>query len=499
MPTPIQLLFDTAYTCFILPALFSEAECAALLRPEIKAAYKKAIDNYPTYYRNNERLVVDDTELAEKLFEKIKNYLPQELEITSENPSEAGLWQLKGLNERLRYCRYAAQQYFHRHLDGVHYRNADLQSKLTFMIYLNDAEEFEGGRTLFYKDRISAEIWATYTPRRGDLIIFDHNIWHEGELLQSGEKFVLRSDILYERIASPTVPIAIGQEKAQLPYSEGHLGYVWSLLAWDAEHLLSAGRDKSIRLWNAQGQCLQRLEGHENSVLDLVKINTTTLASCSRDRSVKIWKATKGIFRVEKSWQAHDSIVLDVCLLSSNLLATAGGDSEIRIFDWATGHLQQSLIGHSDWVWQLLALEDGGLLSCSEDGSIRCWNWSERRCVGVLDNEQPTHTMAYDAEKKRLFAGDLLGKLSCWDLKKNQLEWRVKAHEGLIRSIVLLPNGLWATAGEDGYLRVWKTGEQQPVYEYQHQNFVQDLCWHRGRLISAAYDGTIVEHSIPLI
>lgn len=33
------------------------------------------------------------------------------------------------------------------------------------MIYLNDATEFEGGRTLFYKNKDSNEIMASYIPR----------------------------------------------------------------------------------------------------------------------------------------------------------------------------------------------------------------------------------------------------------------------------------------------------------------------------------------------
>lgn len=69
------------------------------------------------------------------------------------------------------------------------------------MVYLNSAAgNFTGGRTLFYKNMIEKQIIAQYVPKQGDLIIFDHNIWHEGEKLESGEKFVMRSDIVYEKL-----------------------------------------------------------------------------------------------------------------------------------------------------------------------------------------------------------------------------------------------------------------------------------------------------------
>ncbi len=210
----------------------------------------------------------DDEEKAQRLFDKVKPFLSETIQIHSPNPAEEGMWQLKELNNRLRYCRYQSGQYFHRHLDGVHYRSATVQSKLTFMLYTNSASEFEGGRTLFYQSKEATEIWASYLPQQGDLIVFNHNIWHEGEQLEAGEKFVLRSDILYQRTNEPDLP-----EKHLLAnYQEGHLGYIWKLLLFDPQTLLSAGRDTTIKVWNTNGGCSQRLSVHQHSILCLTKL-----------------------------------------------------------------------------------------------------------------------------------------------------------------------------------------------------------------------------------
>lgn len=70
------------------------------------------------------------------------------------------------------------------------------------MIYLNSARDnFTGGRTLFYKNQTDDNILAEYTPHEGDLIIFDHNIWHKGEMVNQGEKYVMRSDVIYQKIS----------------------------------------------------------------------------------------------------------------------------------------------------------------------------------------------------------------------------------------------------------------------------------------------------------
>jgi hypothetical protein len=188
-----HILPDSNFTCFVIPSLFTRTECEELLNIDIKNSFQKANSNYPTYYRNNDRFVMDNSALANKLFQRVKPYLPETIEINSSTQSENGCWHVKELNNRLRFCKYSANQYFHRHLDGIHYQSDSIQSKLTFMIYLNSATEFKGGRTLFFKTKETDEIWASYIPKQGDLIVFDHNVWHEGEVLSEGEKFVLRS------------------------------------------------------------------------------------------------------------------------------------------------------------------------------------------------------------------------------------------------------------------------------------------------------------------
>ena len=58
------------------------------------------------------------------------------------------------------------------------------------MIYLN--EEFEGGETKFDKFSI--------IPKTGMALVFPHHLLHQGNSVVSGVKYVLRTDVMYERI-----------------------------------------------------------------------------------------------------------------------------------------------------------------------------------------------------------------------------------------------------------------------------------------------------------
>ena len=79
------------------------------------------------------------------------------------------------------------------HKDGP-WTEDGLTSQLTLLIYLNDG--FVGGDTDFRDFRV--------VPKQGDALLFVHDTWHEGAAVESGVKYVLRSDVLYRSIDGTT-------------------------------------------------------------------------------------------------------------------------------------------------------------------------------------------------------------------------------------------------------------------------------------------------------
>ena len=97
-----------------------------------------------------------------------------------------------GLNERLRFLRYNAGDFFAPHYDASFKRGTEAGNRcgecslLTMMLYLN--EGFGGGTTSFV-DEDNEQITVDVTPRTGMVLIFDHDIYHCGGLLQSDVKY----------------------------------------------------------------------------------------------------------------------------------------------------------------------------------------------------------------------------------------------------------------------------------------------------------------------
>ena len=136
--------------------------------------------------RNNDRVILDDIERSTLLWERIAPHVPASLEGR----------RAIGINERLRFYRYDPGQQFAPHYDGSYRRPDGEESFLTFMIYLN--EGFSGGETRF--DLRYPYFDVTVVPKTGMALCFLHYLRHEGAPVINGRKYVLRSDVMYNKV-----------------------------------------------------------------------------------------------------------------------------------------------------------------------------------------------------------------------------------------------------------------------------------------------------------
>jgi len=180
---------------FVIYDFLSQAECAEQIRRSESLAWEagtvggEVVDGV----RNNERVLFDDPALAADLFRRARPFLPEGIDDLV----------LVGFNERWRFYRYRPGQTFKPHRDGM-YERLDVweESRLTFMAYLND--QMTGGQTRFFSGMVEAfggHPYLSVQPKEGMALVFVHRIWHEGAVVESGQKYVLRTDVMCGRPA----------------------------------------------------------------------------------------------------------------------------------------------------------------------------------------------------------------------------------------------------------------------------------------------------------
>jgi WD40 repeat protein len=90
--------------------------------------------------------------------------------------------------------------------------------------------------------------------------------------------------------------------------------------------------------WGAE---LQTLEGHSDLVLSVaISPDGRLLVSGSYDKTVRLWETATG--RLQQTLEGHTDGVMS--------LASGSYDKIVRLWDTATGRLQQTLEGHTDVV-----------------------------------------------------------------------------------------------------------------------------------------------------
>ncbi|CAF1390723.1 unnamed protein product [Adineta steineri] len=212
----------------VIPKFLSAIECQQLIERAEKSGFKTSPPSggghgrtHREDARTNEYTVITDQSLADKLFQKVSPLLPQTLEWMPENAyftKDIGgrEWTISGCVDRLRFYKYHKDEEYPEHMDGSYSRTITHKNKtqqsfkqhsfLTLLIYLND--DFQGGETRFFPDKQHCRFLRdienkqpvhVIEPKQGMALVNIHNILHEGSKVQSGIKYVLRTDILYQK------------------------------------------------------------------------------------------------------------------------------------------------------------------------------------------------------------------------------------------------------------------------------------------------------------
>lgn len=180
---------------FLIRNLLSSQECKHLIQETESLGYKTIDGEYNSNYRSNTRLIVVEKKLTQILTNRIEEYVPTTM--------FGNWWSFCGLNETLRFCKYTSGQHFSPHSDSKFVRNVNEQSFLTCMIYLNDVLLENGGSTRFLDRQINGTqqptVLKSIQPEQGMAIVFPHSLYHDGQMLLSGSKYILRSDVMYRK------------------------------------------------------------------------------------------------------------------------------------------------------------------------------------------------------------------------------------------------------------------------------------------------------------
>lgn len=173
------------FAVFTIDDLYTDGELDIFLNYVKNSSDKnRTFTNSP--FKNGKMI---EPEMSKSMYEKISKHLPGEYKDTNNR-----WWSFQKSVKYIFYSQINQGQMFGIHTDtGSEYNEKDnLYSKFTVLTYLND--DYQGGHTTFYDDnfRKTAEI----IPKRGRTLIFDIDLYHQGEKVVQGMKYWIGTELV---------------------------------------------------------------------------------------------------------------------------------------------------------------------------------------------------------------------------------------------------------------------------------------------------------------
>ena len=185
----------------------------------------------------------------------------------------------------------------------------------------------------------------------------------------------------------------------------GHTSCIISLKYLnDGATFASGSADYSIKVWDYEkGENIKNFTGHMSDILCLDCTSTgNTLISGSADRTIKVWSLTKKYSSAcLKTMTGHLDFIWTIVLLQDNItLLSAGLDKSIKMWDITTGNLIRNLpTEHTSHITKLIQYAKEVVISCSNDGTIKFWDYKGNSCVHTVQLQSGLSTMMVTAQQ----------------------------------------------------------------------------------------------------
>ncbi|KAH7311816.1 WD40-repeat-containing domain protein [Rhexocercosporidium sp. MPI-PUGE-AT-0058] len=269
--------------------------------------------------------------------------------------------------------------------------------------------------------------------------------------------------------------------------------------------VLSASRDGTVRLWKLLSENPPVFDGtissHAGSWMNTVAYLQPSIdfpdgliISSGKDVVIDVRQPTKA------AEEDADALLLghsrDVCALDIDLagkyIVSGSWDHDARVFPVGKWERSAVLRGHEGTVWAVLAYDQDTIVTGCADQKIRIFNNSGKLLQSFQASNSPVRALCR-LPKGHPSGGDFAsadndGAIRLWKTSGQQVG-ELRGHESFIYSLAALPSGELVSSGEDRTLRIWK-GNQciQTITHPAISVWGVAVCAENGDIVSGASD-----------
>ena len=235
------------------------------------------------------------------------------------------------------------------------------------------------------------------------------------------------------------------------------------------------------------------IKQHPHHVYDFAHVWTPEKSLVHKRYATVLGHTPRVLYGLSQSWEPllhviqHASKVKSVAFSPDGGRLASGSGEIVRIWNTATGELEDELEGHTDDVESLAFSHNGHfIVSGSRDKTVRIWNTAtcETRYMLIGHTSEVT-SVAISRNDQFVVSGSSHGVVRIWDTAAGELLRELTGGANWVMSVAISPNCQHIASGSRGEVWIWtKDGVIEHNLECPAPAYLYDLAFsHDGSRI----------------
>ena len=176
------------------------------------------------------------------------------------------------------------------------------------------------------------------------------------------------------------------------------------------------------------------------------------LVSCSNDKCIKLWDLET--YECIRTIEDHAGQIESINVLENGHLISSTDNMSLKVWNPADGVCLKT-IDLTDSAFNVQVLS-GNRVACESGYQIQIWNLNDDTCIQTLEGHTDTIECIIVLPDETLVSGSYDKTITSWNLSKNRRIQTFRGHTKAIVALLLLKDGRLASGSLDKTIKIWK-------------------------------------------